>query len=266
MNGIPIGIDPTLIHLGSLEIRWYGLAIALGVIAAVWVATREAKRKGISEENIQTLALIGVIGGIVGSRLFHVIDRLDYYMSNPLAMFAFQQGGLAIWGGVVGGVIAGGLYVLYKRMPLGAVADLAAPAMLTGQLIGRIGCIINGDAYGGPTDLPWGFIYQHPAALIPPVYLGVPTHPYPVYEMMWNLALFGTLWSLRTRLRINGLLFAVYVGGYSLGRFLLTFVREEQIVSWGLQQAQFVALGGLVLAALLVLYLKVLRPAPNYAP
>ncbi|MBI2864808.1 MAG: prolipoprotein diacylglyceryl transferase [Chloroflexi bacterium] len=275
MNGIPIGIDPVLIHFGGVEIRWYGLAIALGVIAAVWVATREARRKGLSEDSIQTLALVGVIGGIVGSRLFHVIDKLGYYMDHPAQIFAFQQGGLAIWGGVAGGLIAGSAYVLIKRIPLGAAADLAAPALLTGQIIGRIGCTINGDAWGGPTSLPWGFIYQRTDTLINDLYKpvydkvtgaiiqpGVPTHPYPIYEMLWNLVLLAGIWLLRKRLRRNGVLFALYVGGYSLGRFLLTFVREEQIIGWGLQQAQVVALAGMVLATLLGLYLLVIRPVP----
>ncbi|MDO8672444.1 MAG: prolipoprotein diacylglyceryl transferase [Dehalococcoidia bacterium] len=265
MNGIPIGIDPVLFHLGNIEVRWYGLAIAVAVIAAVWVASREARRKGLSEDNIQTLALLGVIGGIVGARLFHVLDKLDYYMANPLSMFAFQQGGLAIWGGVAGGLVVGSLYVIYKKMPLGSVADLTVPALLTGQIIGRVACTINGDAWGNPTTLPWGFIYENPAALIPPVLLGVPTHPYPVYEMLWNLVLLAVFLRLRTNLRPDGLLFALYAGGYSVGRFILTFVREEQIVAWGLQQAQIISLFGFVGSTLLVLYLLVLRPKPRPA-
>jgi phosphatidylglycerol:prolipoprotein diacylglycerol transferase len=126
-------------------------------------------------------------------------------------------------------------------------------------MVGRLGCIINGDAYGGPTTMPWGFVYTNAGAMIPDALKGIPTHPYPVYEILWDLALLGLLLFLRRRSLPGGLLFLTYVAGYALGRFTLTFVRQEAIVLWGLQQAQVVALGALALACVGAFFLTKAR-------
>jgi phosphatidylglycerol:prolipoprotein diacylglycerol transferase len=255
MNGIVINIDPVILHLGNFVLTWYSLAIIAAISIGVLLAAREGLRKGIAKDHIYSVALWAVVAGIVGARLFHVVDRIDYYIFNPMAILAFQRGGLAIWGGVAGGVMAGAIYTRFKGLSLARLADAAAPALLAGQIIGRLGCIVNGDAYGGATDLPWGFVYTHPDALIPRSLWGIPTHPYPVYEMMWNLAALSLLWMLRTRLKIDGLLFFGYVFLYSLGRIFLTFVRQEQIWFWGLQEAQVVALFALLMSILAAVYL-----------
>jgi phosphatidylglycerol:prolipoprotein diacylglycerol transferase len=136
------------------------------------------------------------------------------------------------------------------------VADVAALSMLAGQMIGRVGCIVNGCAYGIPTSLPWGFIYVKPGAMIPAELMGMPTHPYPVYEMLWNGALLIGLWLWRKRAKPDGVIFATYVGLYALGRFVLTFVRNEREVLLGLQQAQVIALGAMAGAVSLMVYLR----------
>ena len=109
MNGIVIDIDPMALQIGHFMINWYSIFVILAVIAAVLISVREGKRKGISKEIIFSLAPWVLIGGIVGARLFHVIDRWEDYRGNPALIFAMQQGGLAIWGAVVGGIIAPGL-------------------------------------------------------------------------------------------------------------------------------------------------------------
>lgn len=261
MNGITINIDPVIFHLGGFALRWYSLTFAGGIVLAVWLVLREAKRRGLNTDRVTKVALWAVVAGLVGARLFHVVDRLDYYLANPQHIVMVNQGGLAIWGGLVtGGLVA--LYVARKeRLPVLKLADATVIGLITGQMVGRVGCIINGDAYGGPTGMPWGFVYTNPGAMIPDSLKGIPTHPYPVYEVMWNLGLLGLLLFLRKRELPGGMLFLIYVAGYAIGRFTLTFVRQEAVWFWGLQEAQVVALVIFAMALAAVVYLLGARPA-----
>lgn len=254
MNGIIINIDPVILQVGGFELRWYSVAIILAIAAAMLIGAREGQRKGIPSAEIYSLGLLAVMGGLVGARLFHVIDYFGYYASNPFQILQFQ--GLAIWGGLAGGGLVAVVYAKLKHMPLSRVADAVVPALLTAQMIGRLGCIINGDAYGGVTGLPWGFVYVHPNALIPSNLFGVPTHPYPVYEILWNTAVLLVILRLRHYLKTDGLLFVSYLALYSLGRFVLSFVRQENEVLWGLQQAQVLALVAVAMTALVFFYVS----------
>src|SRR3989304_4189701 len=188
MNGIVINIDPMAIHIGHFMLSWYSIVVILAILAAVGIAIYEGKRKGISSDTILSLAPWVLIGGIIGARLFHVIDRWENYAGNPLQIFAFWQGGLAIWGGLAGGGLGAGIFARLKQIPFGRLADPLVPGLLVAQIIGRFACIINGDAVGGATSLPWAFTYINPGAMVPTGLLGVPVHPYPVYDQLWNLA------------------------------------------------------------------------------
>jgi phosphatidylglycerol:prolipoprotein diacylglycerol transferase len=246
LNGITIGIDPMIGHFGPFMLTWFGLFVALAVAAGWWLGLREARRKGIDTEKMQSLILWGLFGGLVGARLFHVVDRWDLYADNPISALYVWEGGIAIYGGLVGGVVTGFLYAWRVGLPFWRVADAAAPGLILGQALGRFACIPNGDAYGAPTDAPWAFVYTNPATMVPPELLGEPLHPYPVYEMIFDLTLLGLLWKLRTVYKTDGLLFLTYAGVYAVGRFLLTFFRMEQVWFLGLQEAQIVALAVLV--------------------
>ncbi len=184
-------------------------------------------------------------------------------MNNPAQILGFQ--GLAIWGGLAGGGLALIIYARVRHLPLGRLADIVAPGLLAAQIIGRIGCIVHGDAYGGITSVPWAFIYVNPGSSIPGYLFGVPTHPYPVYEMIWNALALLVILQLGRRFKKDGLVFLSYLSLYSLGRFVLSFVRQERIWFWGLQEAQVIALLILVisLTATIMMYFTKSRRVPE---
>ena len=255
MNGIVINIDPVIFNIGDLEIRWYSLAIMLAIAVGILITVHQVNKKGIAPHQILSGAFWVVISAILGARLFHVIDHFDYYIGNPSQIFQFQ--GLAIWGAMVGGGLALVLFAWRRHLPLGRLVDALVPGLIVAQIIGRFGCIINGDAYGGITDLPWAFIYTHPGAMIPDNLFGVPTHPYPVYEMIWNGLVLVAVLRLGRYFKQDGLVFLSYLSLYSIGRIILTFVRQENIFLGGLQQAQIIAL--LTIAASVAMMVYILK-------
>ncbi|MDD4859719.1 MAG: prolipoprotein diacylglyceryl transferase [Dehalococcoidales bacterium] len=254
-TGIIINIDPVMLRIGYFELRWYSFAIILGVIAAMFVAARDARKAGLPSEEIYYLLPWALAAGLLGARLFHVIDYWVYYMRYPLQIMAIQQGGLAIWGAMAGGIIAVIIYARVRRIPVLRLFDVLVPALLVAQIIGRAGCIINGDSPGSMTDLPWAFIYLNLDAVVPEGLYGVPTHPYPVYEMLWNGLVLGFLLAIRRRFKTDGMMFLSYLILYSVGRFGLSFVRIEDIVFLGLRQAQVIAVITVLVAVALFAFL-----------
>ncbi len=260
MGPIVIDIDPVLFSIGHFALRWYGLAIAAGIAAGLFVALREAKRKGLPEDEFFNLALWALLAAFVGARLFHVVDYWQFYLANPGAILNLQNGGLAIYGGILGGLAGGLLYARRQRLPIGKLLDAAAPALILGQAIGRIGCTINGDSVGAPTDLPWGFVYLNPGAMAPS--LGTAYQPTQAYEMLWDLGVFAFLWWARKRVQPDGVLFLAYLSLYSVGKFVITTLRQETVIAFGLQQAQVVSLLTLAVTVPLLVALLV-RRAPQ---
>lgn len=263
--GIVIAIDPVAVRLGPVSLRWYGVLIALGITAGLYLALREARRRGMDEDAVYSAALWAIVAGVLGARLFHVVDKLDYYLQNPYLLISLGQGGLAMWGGIFGGLLAVWLYSRRHGLPALRLADAATPGLLVGQMIGRIGSLVNGDSWGAPTNLPWGVVYTHPDAALPAMSQGIPTHPYPAYELLWCLLVLGLVWPWRNRLSVDGVLFAAYLLLYSAGRFFLTFVREEGAFLFGLQQAQVVAAATFLVVLPWLVWLLTGRPAAQPA-
>lgn len=175
---ITISIDPVIFAIGHFQLRWYGLIVATAMFIGVWFAIREAGRKGFDKEDISNSIFWIVGAGLIGARLFHVIDHWpDEFAANPIRIFSIWEGGLAIWGGVLGGLIAAVILARIKHWKIPRLLDAFVPGVVLAQAIGRIACIITGDAIGKATDGPFGFAYSSPNAMVPQ--LGVYYTPTP---------------------------------------------------------------------------------------
>lgn len=252
---IRIGLSPDLIHVGSFMVTWHSFITAISVVIAVVLIGRWAKQSGLKDDMVSSVAMWAIPGGIIGARLVHVIDNWGYYSTNPGQIIAVWSGGIAIYGAIAGGVIAGAAYAAWKGFPVRRLLDISAPGLIIAQGIGRIGDLINGEHFSTLTDLPWGVVYTHPVS---PGYGRPPTHPAVGYEMLADFALFGLLWVLRGRLRPEGSLFALYAALYGAIRFPLSFLRlDSNTMVLGLNQQAWISL--LVLAGAVVALL-LLRP------
>ncbi|MCL4458970.1 MAG: prolipoprotein diacylglyceryl transferase [Chloroflexi bacterium] len=236
---------PLLFEYGPLVIRSYGVMIMLGIILGTFVALREGKRVGLLQTTILDFALYAVIAGIVGARLWHVANEWStLYQDHPWEILAIWNGGLAIQGVVLGGIIVTVWYTKTHHLDFWRFADVGALGLILGQAIGRIGCTLNGCSYGVPANLPWS------------IYLaGRWRQPVQIYEFLADLAIFGLLWSLRRRKPFEGFLFLLYIISYSTVRITLDSLRADtDIVIYGLRWAQLAGMAGLTLGLLLLVW------------
>ena len=240
-----IDIDPIVFHAGPFMVGWYGVFVAIAIFAGVWLALREARRSGLAADALESVALWVVVGGVVGARTLHVIDRWPDYAQDPVRILAVWNGGLAILGAVLGGTAAGVVAAWRAGLPVRRLSDAVAPGVILGQAIGRFACLFTGDALGRPTS-GFGATYLNPGAMAPE--LGVAYEPVFLYEMVWDFGVFGLLWALRGRLPRPGTLFSLYLALYAAGKFALTYLRTETVWIAGLQEAQLLAILAVVLA------------------
>ena len=235
---ITIDIDPVIVHMGFFALRWYSLLVMAAVVTGVWLAHREARRRGLSVDSLLTLALWAIPGGIIGSRLVHVIDQADFYLANPRAVFGGE--GQAIYGAILGGALAVWIGSKVHKLPIFPhMADVVAPGLPLAHSIGRLANVVNGDAAGAATSVPWAFVYTNPNTYGP---IGVPTHPSVAYEILWNLVIVAVLHRFKGRLKPDGFLFILYLALYASGRFFINFSRINDPFFLGLHQAQVIAL------------------------
>jgi phosphatidylglycerol---prolipoprotein diacylglyceryl transferase len=242
--------DLPLVGGVSVSIRWYGVLIASSMAFGLWLSAREAVRRGESPDDLLKAAEIALIGGLIGARLYYVLFNLDYYQTQPWwRIFAVWEGGLAIHGGLIAGLLTGGAYVWAKGLPLLTYLDIVAPSLALAQAIGRWGNFFNEEAFGGPTDLPWKLFISEPRR--PPAYVDQQFfHPTFLYESLWNVGAFLILYFvLRRRLeRAPGALFLAYLGLYSLGRFWIEGLRTDSLMLGSFRIAQIVSVTAVVVA------------------
>lgn len=216
-----------VLHLGPLQLRLYGLLIAIGVIVAVGVSQRRWAARGGDPEDIGTLAIWAVPAGVIGARLYHVMTDWQTYRSDPLETLAIWHGGLGIPGGILVGVTTGAVVARRKGLPVADLLDVVAPAIAIAQAIGRLGNWANQELFGRPTSLPWGLridIANRPAGFEQ----FATFHPTFLYEALWNLGLAALLITIDRRRRLpSGQLFVLYVIGYATGRLWVEALRID---------------------------------------
>jgi phosphatidylglycerol:prolipoprotein diacylglycerol transferase len=260
--------DVPLIGSLTLSIRWYGVLIATAMALGLYLASREAVRRGEPSDELLKAAEFALIGGLLGARLYYVLFNLDYYQREPWwRVFAVWEGGLAIHGGLIGGLLAGGAYVASRGLPLRTYLDIAAPYLALGQAIGRWGNFFNEEAFGGPTALPWKLYISE--AHRPPQFIDQPYfHPTFLYESLWDLGVFAVLvLGLRRRLEpAPGALFLAYLGLYSLGRLWIEGLRTDSLMLGSIRVAQLVSVIAIVVAAVSLPLLLRRRPRAAAGP
>ena len=234
---------PVLFHLGSLEITSFGVMVALGALAGLWVFRRELLRAGLPDTALDA-AVFGLLGGLLGAKLLYVFEHLHESAFLPLFL---DRGGMSWFGGFAGGLIAGIVTIRVRQWPLVPVLAAATPALAVGQMLGRVGCFLVGDDYGKPTSLPWGVAFPQG---LPPTLERV--HPTQIYEAIFLAFL---AWAL-IRWRRKGVADLAVLGRYFLiagaFRFLLEFIRVNVRVLGPLTVAQISACGVAILGAILM--------------
>jgi phosphatidylglycerol:prolipoprotein diacylglycerol transferase len=249
---IKIGIDPVLVTIGGVKIHWYGIMIAIGLYAGIQVALRDAPRRGIDRDQLMNVALLAAILGIVGGRLYYVVqNNPSFFLHHPEQILAVWQGGMAFYGAIFGGGLALAISAWRWHIPFWSLLDVGALGMTIGQTFGRVGNIINGDIVGYKTN-GWGFEYTNPHTFGPP---NTPVQPASLYELLISLALFLILWNLRTRIHPEGMLAMLYLILYSISQFFIFFVRDNLVILGGLKQAQVTALVVIALTLPVIAYL-----------
>ncbi|MFM7406732.1 MAG: prolipoprotein diacylglyceryl transferase [Cuspidothrix sp.] len=260
---------PIVLKLGPIVIRWYGLLIASAVLLGVSLSQYLAKRRHVNPDLISDLSIWLVIGAIPIARIYYVLFQWSEYSRHPERIIAIWQGGIAIHGAIIGGIIAALIFAKLNRISFWQLTDLVAPSLILGQAIGRWGNFFNSEAFGSPTDLPWKLYIppdRRPLDLVNFEYF----HPTFLYESVWNLIVFALLLALFFRalskkptLKV-GTLFLVYAIAYSLGRFWIEGLRTDSLMLGPLRMAQMVSLGGVTLGLLGLIWLYVIkRPLPD---
>ena len=245
MPAIGIPWDPNLFRIGEFQFTWHSVFAVIGILAGVGMARWLGRRTPLSADQVNTLAIAAVIGGMVTARFLYVIDNWDQFAGDLVLIIAIPQAaGITVWGAVIGGAMAVSLAAWWMRLPIRTAVDIGAPGLILGMGIGRIGDLINGEHHALPTDLPWAVFYTHPQT---PGQL-LPVHPATTYEMLGDLLIFGVaLWLARRHLG-KGYLFWLVVGGYSALRFSLQFLRLDQPLHFDLfAQSQIIGLLGMAL-------------------
>lgn len=246
-------IDPVAFNLFGLEIRWYGIIIASGMALALSLAYQRAPSEGVDREDLLDILLPAIPMGVIGARLYYVLFNLEHYNSLK-EVLNLRSGGLAIHGALILGIATAIIVCKYKKLQVLRVFDLLAPSLALAQAIGRWGNFMNGEAHGGPTDLPWAITIN-----------GQKVHPTFLYESLWCLALCIFLLWLAKGKKFHGQLTFLYFILYSIERFFVEGLRTDSLMIGQFKQAQLLSLGLIIAATIAYIHTmkKYKKPLTN---
>ncbi|HZW48854.1 MAG TPA: prolipoprotein diacylglyceryl transferase [Bacillota bacterium] len=243
---MPVPSSPYLFQSDYFSIRWYGVLIALGIAIALFVGLRQARRSGLNEEYMLDAVLLGIPIGVLGARIYYVLFHWDYYGIHLNEIIRIWEGGLAIHGGIIAGIVAAYFYFRYRKTNILPYLDLAMPCMALAQAIGRWGNWFNQEAFGSITTLPWGMLID-----------GEYRHPTFLYESIWDILLFVFLYALlRKKKQQNGVVTAWYLILYSVGRFWIEQLRTDSEWLGPFKAAQVFSVIMIILGILILLWVK----------
>ena len=218
--GLDFNINRVAFSIGPKDIYWYGVIIGLGFILAVLFVCSDCQKRGVKRENIYDIAIYGLVFGLLGARIYYVIFDFESVRGSFLNFFAVWNGGLAIYGGIIGAAVSTFVYCRRKKLNVLNVFDVCAPGLLIGQIIGRFGNFMNAEVYGRATSLPWQMSINGAAGV----------HPLFLYESLWNLIGFIFLIIYRNKKKADGEIFLMYILWYALGRIWLEGMRQPEYI------------------------------------
>jgi len=247
---------PVLFQIGPITIYTYGFFVAIGLMLGISIALKQAKRDGLDYQKILDGAFYIILAGIIGSRIFYVIQNFPLYKSNLLNIFKLWEGGLVFYGGLLLGIPVAWIIIKRQGFSILNFFDLFAPSMAIGQAVGRIGCFFAGCCYGLPTQIPWEVTFTHPQSLAPK---GIPLHPTQLYSSLACFIIFVILVSFRRHTRFTGELFCLYLILHSGARFTIEFFRgDPRLWFWNqtISLPQVISILIFTTAVFLYVYLK----------
>ena len=256
--GLNLDINRVAVNLFGKDIYWYGIIICLGFVLAALYVNRRTQEFGVTSDNLMDCLIICVPVGIISARIYYVAFEWGYYSQHPNEIIAIWKGGIAIYGAVIGVVIALAVYSRIKKLSFASLCDLAAFGLLIGQCIGRWGNFVNGEAHGGATSLPWGMSIDGAS----------PVHPTFLYESLWNFVGFLVLHFYSKKRKFKGEMALLYVAWYGLGRAWIEGLRTDSLYLGPVRVSQLLA-GISCIAAIAVLvrqYNRIKVEKAFYAP
>ena len=250
--GLSFKINRAAFTVGGINIYWYGIILACGMIAGLLYAFREAKKQDIKQDDALNMFLIAVPVAIICARLYYVIFSFDMYRDNLLEIFDIRGGGIAVYGSFIGAAAVVIIYCLKKKISLGKVLDILAVGFLIGQAIGRWGNFVNGEAYGGPCSMPWAMTVAPTDGSA----AAESVHPTFLYESLWDALGVLLLLLYKRRKKFDGEVFCLYILWYGIGRFWIEGMRTDSLYLGTIRISQLVALISAIAAAAAIIIIR----------